>query len=93
MTALTKPVSRLTNRRISGREIIVTLAPSGSQNEALIGFRLKGRRTQYVSALSDCYRIAAMNHGLKEKRAKSAARKAGIPWRVAKKDFIRANTI
>ena len=93
VTPLLKSVSRETAKRIQGREVIVTLAPCGSQAEALIGLRLKGKRTQYVCALSDIYRIAAMNHGLKESRAKKAARKMGIPWRNAKKQFAKENSI
>lgn len=93
MTALNKPVSRLTAKRISGREAIVTLAPAGSQSEALIGLRLKGRRTQYVCALSDVFRMAALWHGQKEAKAKREARRLGIPWKRALKDFQTANNI
>lgn len=92
-TRLTKPVSRETNRVVQGRNIIVILAPAGNQNEALIGLRLKGARKTYVAALSDVYRMAALWHGQKEASAKRAARKAGISWRKAKKDFDRANSI
>ncbi len=59
MTLLSKPVSRETNKTIQGKNVIVTLAPAGAQAEALIGLRLKGKRTQYVAALSDIYRNAA----------------------------------
>ncbi len=93
MTLLSKPVSRETNKTIQGKNVIVTLAPAGAQAEALIGLRLKGKRTQYVAALSDIYRNAALQYGLKERRAKQAARKAGIPWRIAKREFIKQNTI
>lgn len=64
MTKLTKPVSRETAKQSSRRNIIITLAPAGSQAEALLGFRLKGKRTQYVCALSDVYRMAALVPGL-----------------------------
>lgn len=93
MTSLTKPVSRETAKTIGGRAIILTIAPSGSQSEALIGLRLKGRRTQYVVALSDVYRMAALWHGQKEAKAKKEARRNGIRWATAKKDFLRGNTI
>jgi len=56
MTKLTKPVARETGKFYEARAVIVTLAPAGSQNEALVGLRLKGRRAQYVCALSDIYR-------------------------------------
>ena len=93
MTTLSKPVSRETAKRIGSRNVIVTLAPAGSQSEALIGLRLKGKRTQYVCALSDVYRMAALWYGQKEAAAKKAARKAGEPWKRAKKAFIAANSI
>ncbi len=93
MTKLTKPVSRETNRRVGKRPIIVTLAPAGSENEALIGLRLKGQRTQYVCAVSDVYRMAAFNHGHKEAKARREARKNGIPWKQAKKHFAAANAL
>lgn len=87
MTKLTKPVARETAKVYGSRPVIVTLAPAGSQSEALIGLRLKGKRTQYVVALSDVYRWAAQSHGLQEATAKRAARRLGIPWRVARKQF------
>jgi hypothetical protein len=92
-TPLTKPVSRLTAKKYGTRNVIITIAPAGAQSEALIGLRLEGKRTQYVCALSDIYRLAAMWYGQKEQLAKRAARKAGISWRTAKKHFIAANTI
>lgn len=93
MTPLNKPVRRVTARHIAGREIVITLAPAGGQPEALIGLRLRGKRTQYVVALSDLYRQAAIWHGQKEVAAKRAARKAGIPWRTAKRRFIQENNL
>jgi hypothetical protein len=90
-TKLTKPVSRETNRKYSGRAVIVTLAPAGDQNEALIGLRLKGKRTEYVCALSDVYRMAALWWGQKEAKAKREARKFGIPWKQAKNHFLKSN--
>ena len=92
-TPLTKPVSRLTAKKYGARNVIITIAPAGAQSEALIGLRLEGKRTQYVCALSDIYRLAAMWHGQKEKAAKAAARKSGTPWSSAKKQFVAANRI
>lgn len=92
-TKLTKPVTRETAREVQGRPIIVTLAPCASQNEARIGLRLKGKRTQYVCALSDVYRMAALWFGQKEAAAKRAARKSGQSWKTAKKTFNQENTI
>ncbi len=93
MTKLSKKISRETNRRVGKRAVIVTLAPAGSENEALIGLRLKGTRTTYVCALSDVYRMAAFNHGHKEAKARREARKNGVPWKQAKKYFAAANTL
>lgn len=93
MTALTKPVRRLTRKAYNGKQVVVTIAPAGSQDEALIGLRLSGQRTQYVVALSDLYRQAAVWHGQKEAAAKRLARKTGVPWRVARKAFLKANSI
>lgn len=92
-TKLTKPVSRITAKEVSGRPIIVTIAPAGSQPEALIGLRQVGRRTEYIVALSDVYRWAALAYGQKMARAKKEARKHGISWRVAKKQFQKDNRI
>lgn len=93
MTKLTKPVSRETTRQSSRRNIIVTLAPAGGQNEALVGFRLKGTRTQYVCTLSSLFQMAALWHGQKEQRARREARKNGVPWKLVKKQFISANSL
>lgn len=93
MTKLTKPVERETSKTYNSRNVVVTIAPAGSQNEALIGLRLKGKRTQYVCALSDVFRMAALWHGQKESAAKKAARKNGVPWKLAKKQFTAANSI
>jgi hypothetical protein len=93
MTKLTKPIQRETAKAYQSRNVVVTLAPAGSQNEALLGLRLKGKRTQYVCALSDVYRMAALWHGQKEAAARRAARKNGIPWRQAKKQFVASNSI
>lgn len=92
-TKLTKTVERETGKVYDGRPVIVTLSPCGSQNEALIGLRLKGKRIQYVCRLSDVYRVAALWHGQKEATAKRRARKNGIPWRTAKKEFAAANPL
>lgn len=93
MTKLNKPISRETSKRISGRNVIVTFAPCGSQAEARVGFRLKGKRTQYVCTVSALYTIAALWHGNAEAKAKRDARKAGESWKYAKRRFIAANAI
>lgn len=92
-TLLSKPVTRETRKVINRRAVLLTIAPAGSQSEALIGLRLKGTRTEYVIALSDVYRMAALWHGQKIARAKKQARTAGIAWRTARKTFDRANRI
>lgn len=90
MTPLNRPVVRRTSKRVQGRDVVVTLAPAGSQSEALIGLRLAGKRVQYVVALSDVYLLAASIHARREAAAKKVARQQGIPWRKAKRDFLRA---
>jgi len=84
MTELNKPISRVTRRRYRDKPVVVTLAPLGSEDEALIGLRLLGERTQYIVRLSDLYRIAALWHGQREAQARREARRQGIPWRDAK---------
>lgn len=93
MTKLTKPVHRITDRKYGKRNIVVTVAPAGAQNEALIAFRLLGTRCQYVCAVSSLFTLAAMWHGQKEAKAKREARKNGVPWRLAKKQFDASNRI
>lgn len=93
MTKLLSKVTRETAKFYGSRPVIITIAPAGSQSEALIGLRLKGKRTQYVCALSDVYRMAALWYAQKEGTAKRQARKLGIPWKRAKKDFLAANSI
>lgn len=95
-TSLTKPISRETSYALRGRKprnVIITLAPLGSQADALVGFRPKGRRIQYVARVSDLFRIAALWHGQREAVARKAARKAGTSWRLAKRQFAKENTI
>lgn len=93
MTKLSKPVSRETAKTISGRAVILTIAPLGGQSEARISVRLAGLRTQYVVSLSDLYRVSALWHSQREGAARRAARRAGIPWRKAKKQFVAENSI
>ena len=93
MTTLSKNVTRKTAKLVQGRAVVITLAPCGSAAECRIGLRLAGKRVQYVLALSDVYRYAALAFGQKEARAKREARRAGIRWQVARKTFIRENSI
>lgn len=88
MTKPGKPVTRETGYAVRGRPVVVTLAPCGSQNEAVLVLRRKGERTAYAVALSDVYRMAALWHGQKEAKARSDARKAGVPWRTARRRFL-----
>ncbi len=80
MTTLTKPVSRVTAKRISGRQVILTIADCGSQPDARIGANV------------DEVLVLAV-HGQMLAGAKRSARQSGTPWRVAKKQFIAQNTI
>lgn len=92
-TELSKPVTRRTAKVVKGRPVLITIAPAGSQAEALIGLRLSGCRTEYIVPVSWLYVMAAMQHGQKEARAKKEARKMGIPWKTAKKQFDANNRI
>lgn len=92
-TLLSTPIHRETSKVIQHRAVIITLAPSGSQSEALIGFRLKGTRQSYICAVSDLYAWAAEQHGYKLKAAKRQARKDGISWKWARKNFNEANRL
>lgn len=82
-----------TAKTIACRRVVVTLSPARAQSEALIGLRPLGRRTQYVCALSDVYRMAALWHGQKEAAARKEARRLGIPWKRARKQFTREISI
>ena len=93
MTQLLKPISRKTAKIVSGLPVVLTLAPCGSNPDARVGVRLAGQRTQYTALLSDLYRVMALWHGQKEAAAKRAARKNGVSWRIARKTFIRENSI
>lgn len=93
MTKLSKPVSRETAKTISGRAVILTISPLGGQSEARISVRLAGLRTQYVVSLSDLYRVSALWHSQREAAARRCARKNGIPWKRARKQFISENSI
>lgn len=92
-TKLTKKVERETAKCFGNRPVILAIAPCGGQDEARLGLRLKGRRTQYVVTLSDIYRVAALWHGQKEAAARRQARRDGIPWKRAKQKFIADNSI
>lgn len=92
-TKLTKTVSRETNKTVSGKNVIILVAPLGAQDDARIGMRLKGQRTQYTGLVSDIYRVLALWHGQKLAAAKKQARRDGVPWRKAKKLFEQANRI
>lgn len=93
MTKLEFPVHRITRKKIGRFPVVITIAPAGAQDESLIGLRLLGKRTQYVVALSDLYRVAALWHGQKEAKARKEARKFGIPWKRAKRQFTAENSI
>jgi len=93
MTKLTKPVRRETRKEYNGLAVMVTLVPAGDQKEVLIGLRLKGRRIQYVCTLSDVYRMAALWYGQKEAAARRAARQQGVPWKTARREFMKGYSL
>jgi len=91
MTPLLKSIHRLSNKRIQGKPIVITLAPTGSGD--MIALRRLRERTQYIISLQEVYQMAALRYANKESAAKKQARKDGIPWKRAKASFVRANTI
>lgn len=93
MTRLTKPVSRVTAKQSKGRPIVVTIAPLQDQSDALIGLRMLGTRSEYVIPVSAVWVYAAMRHGQRETAARKTARKNQIPWRKARLQFIKENSI
>lgn len=88
MTALTYAVSRLALVRGVREPVVITLIPCHGDGDTLIALRLARRRVSYVMPAADAYRLAAEWHGNKERAAKRAARKHGIPWRQARKKFL-----
>jgi hypothetical protein len=93
MTQLTKKVSRLSNHRVQGRRIAVTLVPGTEKRHDLVALRQHGRQTQYLVPVADIYRWGALIYANKVKAAKAEARRNGIPWRQAKKQFARDNNV
>lgn len=89
MTPLTYVVERVTPGDFASHRapLAVALVPRPDNNPLLV-MRLKGRRTGLVVTLADVYRVAALWHGQKEKRARCEARKNGVPWRRARKQFL-----
>lgn len=92
-TRLTKPVHRVTNKMIGKLPIVITISPGTEKRDDLIGLRLLGTRTQYVVTVADLYRIAALWHGQKEAGARRVAHREGEPWKMAKRRFVRDNSI
>lgn len=90
---LTKPLTRETPNIYQQRAVMFTAVPLPSQRQTVFVFRLKGKQVQYARNLSEIYHDAAASYARKEKAAKSQARRDGIPWRKARKQFIRDNTI
>lgn len=95
MTPLHKPITRSTIKPFAHyrRQIVITLIPGSDSRDELIGFRLKGTRETMLARVADLYRMAALWHGQKKAAAKRAARKAGIPWNQARKQFAKENRI
>ncbi len=93
MTQLTKKFSRLSKHRVQGRRIVVSLVPGTETRHDLVALRQHGRQTQYLVPVADIYRWGALIYANKVKAAKAEARRNGIPWRQAKKQFARDNNV
>jgi hypothetical protein len=90
MIKLLKRVRRETAKLVQKRPVIIELIPGTDRREAMVSLRLKGTRRAYRVTLSDLFRTAALWHANAERHAKAAARKQGIPWRQARKQFEAA---
>ena len=88
MTTLHKPVTRVANRPLHGRRIVCTLHPGTTKRSDMLLLRPIGARVPYVVALETVYQIAAAAHAQAEQAAKRKARKDGIPWRIARRQFL-----
>jgi|GEM_PF-2945698 hypothetical protein len=88
MTRLNYIVERVMPGNFStyGKPLVMLLVPLRDGNTLLV-LRLKGQRVGYVVHLADVYRLAALWHGNKERQARAVARKNGVPWRIARKQF------
>jgi hypothetical protein len=95
MVKLSRPVSRSTVKAFAHykRPIVVTLVPGTDERDDLITTRLKGTREKYVARIADVHRLMALWHASKVSAAKRAARKDGIPWARAKREFQRQNAV
>lgn len=91
MITLHKPVTRITARNFKHyrRPLAITLIPGSDSRDEMISFRLKGTREYIPARVADLYTMAALWHGQKMANAKRKARKDGIPWRIARKTFLR----
>lgn len=92
MTKLSKPVARVTTKDFGHykRPIVITLIPGTADRDAFIAMHLKGTREKYLGRVPDLFRLLALWHASKLATAKRAARKNGIPWRQARRDFQRS---
>lgn len=88
MTRLEKEISRQTQKEVRGKPIVITLIPGTDKREPMIALRLKGERLEYRGTLSDLYRVLALWHGNAERNARREAKKNGVPWRTARKQFL-----
>lgn len=93
MTSLTKKLSRLSNHRVQGRRVVVSLVPGTEKRHDLVAVRQHGRQTQYLVPVADIYRWGALIYANRVRAAKAEARRAGVPWFKAKKQFVRDNRI
>jgi hypothetical protein len=94
MTKLNCKLSReMVKARAKARPIILTLSPGTDSRDDLLGMRLKGTRTTYIGRVLDLYRMLALWHANKIMAAKRQARRNGVPWRVARVNFQRQNSL
>lgn len=88
MTRLEATVERVV--KIGSRRYVLGLHPS--LNEDLISLRPLGCHVAYVVPVSTVRVYAALAFGRAESAAKREAKKYGVPWKSARKEFLSSLT-
>jgi hypothetical protein len=84
MTRLTSTVQRVV--KIGGKRYVLGLHPS--EKEDLISLRPLGCHVSYVVPVSTVRIQAALAFGRAEQAARREARKYGVPWKSARREFL-----
>lgn len=84
MTRLTSTVQRVV--KIGSKRYVLSLHPA--EVEDLISLRPLGCHVAYIVPVSTVRVQAALAFGRAEQAAKREARKYGVPWKSARKEFL-----